>query len=282
MLDIATFWGEQQHKMAPAAGPGGFNDPDALIIGQNNLGLAGMRVQMSLWVTLAGTSVTSVQHSVQHGQLGVTRCTAASLVAPPRCFVLALHLTLARPSAARRLCIRTTAPLLLGADLRSLSSDAKAVLQNPDVLRIADDPLAKQGLRVDNQTEGLSIWRRELQNGDLAVLVLNTLPFHANTHDPSAGGAYTLINNNGPHLGMGISWGQLGWEKSKTSNLTVVDLWDGSKECCLGVAPDPPVATSAFAAFVPFGGCRFLRVSRTSNSVVSVSSSIAGRPNLAN
>jgi hypothetical protein len=62
VLDIATFWAEQQHKMAPAAGPGGFNDPDALIIGQNNLGLAGMRVQMSLWVTLAGTPV---QHSVQ-------------------------------------------------------------------------------------------------------------------------------------------------------------------------------------------------------------------------
>ena len=43
--------------MAPAAGPGAFNDPDALIIGQNNLGLAGMKVQMSLWVTLAGALV---------------------------------------------------------------------------------------------------------------------------------------------------------------------------------------------------------------------------------
>ena len=206
VLDIARFWGEQQGLMAPAAGPGGFNDPDALIIGQNNLGLSGMRVQMSLWVTLA-------------------------------------------------------APLLLGADLRSLSSDAKLVLQNLDVLRIADDPLAKQGLRVDNHTEGLSIWRRELHNGDLAVLILNTLPFHANTHDPSASGAYTLINNNGPHLGMGVSWELLGWESS--SNITVVDLWAGSKQCCLGVAPDPPVAASAFAAFVPFGGCRFFRVSRT-------------------
>ena len=64
--------------LAPAAGPGGFNDPDALIIGQNSLGVAGMKLQMSLWVTLA-------------------------------------------------------APLLIGADLRSLSTDARAVLQNPQV-----------------------------------------------------------------------------------------------------------------------------------------------------
>ena len=54
VLDIAQFWGEQQAVMAPAAGPGGFNDPDALIIGQNNLGVTGMKLQMSLWVTLAG------------------------------------------------------------------------------------------------------------------------------------------------------------------------------------------------------------------------------------
>jgi hypothetical protein len=213
VLDIARFWGEQQAVLAQAAGPGGFNDPDALIIGQRNLGVAGMQVQMSLWVTLA-------------------------------------------------------APLLVGADLRSISADAKAVLQNADVLRIADDPLAKQGLRVDNRTEGLSIWRRELSNGDLAVLILNTLPFHANIHDPSAVNAYTLINGNGPHLGMGVSWDLLGWTKAQSPRLTVTDLWDGSKACCQGVAPDPPLGPSALAAFVPFGGCRFLRVSRAGSSVV--------------
>jgi hypothetical protein len=207
VLDIARFWGEQQGVMAPAAGPGGFNDPDALIIGQNNLGVAGMKLQMSLWVTLA-------------------------------------------------------APLLIGADLRSLSLDAKVVLQNPDVLRVADDRLAKQGVRVDNQTVGLSIWRRELEGGGLAVLLMNTLPSHANTHDPTASAAYTFINNNGPHLGMGVPWHLLGWKEAESNNLSVADLWDGSKPCCLGVPPDPPVAPSAFAAFVPFGGCRFLRVSR--------------------
>jgi hypothetical protein len=161
------------------------------------------------------------------------------------------------------LWVTLAAPLLIGADLRSLSSDAKAVLQNPDVLRVADDRLAKQGVRVDNQTAGLSIWRRELEGGELAVLLMNTLPSHANTHDPTASAAYTFINNNGPHLGMGVPWHLLGWEEAESRNLSVADLWDGSKPCCLGVPPDPPVGASAFAAFVPFGGCRFLRVSRS-------------------
>lgn len=137
------------------------------------------------------------------------------------------------------------------------------MLQNPEVLRVADDRLAKQGVRVDNQTAGLSVWRRELEGGELAVLIMNTLPSHANVHDPTASTAYTLINNNGPHLGMGVPWHLLGWEKAESKNLSVVDLWDGGKPCCLGVPPDPPVAASAFAAFVPFGGCRFLRVSRS-------------------
>lgn len=142
------------------------------------------------------------------------------------------------------------------------------MLQNRDVLGVADDKLAKQGLRVDNSTVGLSIWRRELAGGDLAVLILNTLPFHANAHDPSAGGAYNLINGNGPHFGMGVPWKLLGWEPSRTANLSVADLWRGSKECCQGAPPDPPVsAADAFAAFVPFGGCRFFRVSRSSPAV---------------
>ena len=34
------------------------------------------------------------------------------------------------------------------------------------------------------------------------MLILNTLPSHANIHDPSQSNAYTLINDNGPHLGM--------------------------------------------------------------------------------
>ena len=138
------------------------------------------------------------------------------------------------------------------------------MLQNPDVLRVADDPLAKQGLRVDNSTQGLSIWRRELAGGDLAVLILNTLPFHANTHDPAAGRAYGLINGNGPHLGMGVSWELLNWDRSRTTNLSVADLWAGSEGCCRGAPPDPPVSEAdALAAFVPFGGCRFFRVSRS-------------------
>ncbi len=205
MVDIAAFWAEQQNVLAPAAGPGGWNDPDSLIIGQNSLGLSQMKAQMSLWVVMA-------------------------------------------------------APLLMAADLRAISADAKAVLQNPDVLRVADDPLGKQGLCVQNATAGLNIWRRELANGDLAVLILNTMPFHANKNDPDQGSCYDYINNNGPHLSVGVSWELLGWSNATT--LRVMDLWASGRACCQG-PPEPPVGAYAFAAFVPFSGCRFFRVSRS-------------------
>ena len=206
VVDIAAFWAEQQRLLAPAAGPGGYNDPDMLIVGQNSLGVSQMKAQMSLWVMMA-------------------------------------------------------APLFMAADLRSLSADAKAVLQNPDVLRVADDPLGKQGLCVQNATAGLNIWRRELADGDLAVLILNTMPFHANKNDPDQGACYDYINNNGPHLSVGVSWEVLGWDNATTRELTVRDLWASSRTCCQG-PPEPPAGTYAFAAFVPFSGCRFFRVSR--------------------
>jgi alpha-N-acetylgalactosaminidase len=216
VVDIAAFWAEQQGLLAPAAGPGAFNDPDMLIIGQNSLGVSQMKAQMSLWVVMA-------------------------------------------------------APLFMAADLRSLSTDAKGVLQNPDVLRVADDPLGKQGLCVQNATAGLSIWRRELAGGDLAVLVLNTMPFHANKNDPDQGACYDYINNNGPHISVGVSWEVLGWDNATTRDLKVADLWASSRPCCQG-PPEPPAGASyAFAAFVPFSGCRFFRVSRAAAQVVVVS-----------
>jgi hypothetical protein len=129
------------------------------------------------------------------------------------------------------------APLLMGNDLRDLSADAKEILQNREVLAIADDPLGKQGLRVSNRT-GLSIWRRELANGDLAVLLLNSLPEHANAHDNQQSTAYTLINTNGPHLKMSVTWEQLGLP-AHSKNLTVRDLFTHRDYATLST-PTPP------------------------------------------
>ena len=159
------------------------------------------------------------------------------------------------------------APLLMGNDLRDLSADAREILQNREVLTIADDPMGKQGLRVENSTVGLNIWRRELANGDLAVLLMNTLPAHANRLDPAQGAAYTLINNNGPHLRMSVAWTHLGWSPTE---LVVRDVFAHKNVSTQNAHHALPSAGStnspAFTANVPFSGSRFFRVSRRGGS----------------
>jgi hypothetical protein len=49
MIGIANFWGDNQAVLAPLAGPGSWNDPDQLIIGDFSLSHNEQEVQMALW-----------------------------------------------------------------------------------------------------------------------------------------------------------------------------------------------------------------------------------------
>ena len=64
------------------------------------------------------------------------------------------------------------APLLIGTDLKSMSSDTLRILSNADVIAINQDPLGKQGYKrkIDGDSE---IWAGALSNGSFAVLLLN-------------------------------------------------------------------------------------------------------------
>lgn len=73
-----------------------------------------------------------------------------------------------------------SAPLYLSVDLRQLDPAAKAVLQNKEVIAIDQDALGKQGVRVATygcDDSGMrcaqSVWRKQLANGDLAVVLYN-------------------------------------------------------------------------------------------------------------
>jgi len=64
------------------------------------------------------------------------------------------------------------APLLAGNDLTSMSPGALAILTNPDVIAIDQDPLGRQGDRV--RAEGpLEIWSKPLSQGRTAVGLFN-------------------------------------------------------------------------------------------------------------
>lgn len=74
-------------------------------------------------------------------------------------------------------------PLLMGNDLRNLSSAALTILNNPAVIAINQDPLSKSVNLLRRSTEGLRkdkygmgethVWGGHLSNGDEVVILFN-------------------------------------------------------------------------------------------------------------
>jgi alpha-galactosidase len=64
------------------------------------------------------------------------------------------------------------APLLAGADLRSMSARTRAELTNRDVIAIDQDPAGEQGVHVVRRGRR-QIWVRRLADGSRALLLFN-------------------------------------------------------------------------------------------------------------
>jgi alpha-galactosidase len=119
------------------------------------------------------------------------------------------------------------APLIVGSDVRGLSAATIAMLTNPDVLAVDQDPLGVQGSRV--ATEGLGdVWVRPLANGDRAV---------------------ALLNRSGTPLTITTSAAAVGLRRA--ARYTVDDLWAHSDSESAGT----------IRATVPAGGAVLYRVS---------------------
>lgn len=100
------------------AGPGHWNDPDMLIIGNFGLSPVEERAQMGMWAMFA-------------------------------------------------------APLIMSVDLRTIRNESRAILQNPSLIAINQDPLGREARLIQNQN-GISIWNRQLSHGAYAVACLGT------------------------------------------------------------------------------------------------------------
>lgn len=59
VLDIINFYGDNKDDFAAVAGPGNWNDPDMLIIGNYGLSLDQSRVQMAIWAIFAAPLIMS-------------------------------------------------------------------------------------------------------------------------------------------------------------------------------------------------------------------------------
>jgi len=65
-------------------------------------------------------------------------------------------------------------PLMIGCDIRNMDEATKKTLLNKDIIAINQDPAYRQPFKVIN-FEGNIVWARQLQNGDLAILMLNVM-----------------------------------------------------------------------------------------------------------
>ncbi|XP_008582893.1 PREDICTED: alpha-galactosidase A [Galeopterus variegatus] len=114
---ILDWTSSHQKGIVDVAGPGGWNDPDMLVIGNFGLSWDQQITQMALWAIMA-------------------------------------------------------APLLMSNDLRHISPQAKALLQNKDVIAINQDPLGKQGYQLRKE-DNIEVWERPLSDLAWVVAMIN-------------------------------------------------------------------------------------------------------------
>ena len=64
------------------------------------------------------------------------------------------------------------APIMISSDVRKMSNETKELYLNKDMIAINQDSLGVQGHRISDKN-GKQVWTKPLQNGDLAVALLN-------------------------------------------------------------------------------------------------------------
>lgn len=70
-------------------------------------------------------------------------------------------------------CIMSS-PLILGNDPRHMTSDEREIILNREAITVNQDP-SEQGIRISKKGNA-EIWAKKLQNGNVAVLLLNRNP----------------------------------------------------------------------------------------------------------
>ena len=144
---------EGQHDYADFAGPGAFNDPDMLVVGLEGMVPYGVVNDCPTHLPAGSCEPGSYVTREQWGMVG--------------------GLTHTEQRAQFSFWCMLSAPLMLGADPRHLSTAALRILTSPELLAINQDPLARQARRV--WTEGaLQVWRKDLVGQGHALLLLNS------------------------------------------------------------------------------------------------------------
>jgi len=121
------------------------------------------------------------------------------------------------------------APLMLSADMRTISTTALKTLSNKEVIAIDQDPAGIQGFQVPGSVSGSgSAWEKPLADGSYAVALFNS------------GGSAVTVTTSTAAIGMPAS-----------HSFNVLNLWTGARS----------TTTGTLSATVPAGATVLLKVS---------------------
>ncbi|MET8946115.1 RICIN domain-containing protein [Streptomyces sp. NPDC004542] len=139
------------------------------------------------------------------------------------------------------------APLLAGNNLTTMTSETAAILKNPEVIAVDQDPRGLQGVKVAEDTTGLQVYGKVLSgSGNRAVV---------------------LLNRTSAARDITVRWSDLGLTDASA---TVRDLWTRSDAGRYG---------TSYTAGVPAGGSVMLTVTEgteAASSTYSGTSSFTG------
>ena len=139
----------------PYAGPGGFNDPDMLVVGLDGMTPYGI--------------IESDERCPTHLPPGT--CKKGDYISR-EVWGKVGGLTHTEQRTHFAFWCMLAAPLMLGNDPRHMSAATKRLLTAPELLAINQDPLAKQARRIWRDG-ALAIWHKPLASGDDALLLFN-------------------------------------------------------------------------------------------------------------
>jgi len=120
------------------------------------------------------------------------------------------------------------APLIAGNDVRSISPSILAILTDPEVIAIDQDPLAFQAIRATDDGSGHQVWYKPL--------------------DLSGGRAVGLLNRGNAAASIAVDWNSIGLS---TGNASVRDLW---------ARVDRGTFSNQYSVSVPAHGLALLRI----------------------
>jgi hypothetical protein len=99
------------------------------------------------------------------------------------------------------------APLLVGADLATLSAETQATLTNAAVIAVDQDALGLQAVKVAEPAKGVQVWVKPLSDKEAKAVL--------------------LLNRTASQAEVTVSWKELGLNEARAAS--VRDLWSGKE-----------------------------------------------------